>query len=68
MTDHHSTTDNLDVAELLHYLRGYVERYQRQHDRPPAGLMIGRAEWEALGRPEMAAGVRIAPEGTPRVV
>ncbi|SDO19949.1 hypothetical protein SAMN04487957_104216 [Halomonas shengliensis] len=60
MTDHHSTITP-DAAELVHYLRGYVERYQRQHGRPPAGVVLGRAEWEALGRPEMAAGVRIKP-------
>lgn len=54
-------TDHSTAAELVAHLRGYVERYQRQHGRPPAGVVIGRAEWEALGRPEMAAGVRITP-------
>ncbi|MGM0914125.1 MAG: hypothetical protein ACQEXC_09465 [Pseudomonadota bacterium] len=65
MTDHHSTTAAPDAAELVATLRGYVERYQRQHGHPPAGVVIGRAEWEALGRPEMAAGVRIQPTAAP---
>ena len=63
MTDHHSTTAAPDAAELLHYLRGYADRYHRQHGSRLEAVTIPRATWLALGKPETAAGLRIKPEG-----
>ncbi|MCE8040788.1 hypothetical protein HOP60_01300 [Halomonas daqingensis] len=61
MIEHHSTTEAPKPAELLHYLKGYVDRYQRQHGSRPAAVTLPRSTWLALGEPELAAGLRIKP-------
>ncbi|UYG06773.1 hypothetical protein [Halomonas sp. M4R1S46] len=64
MADKHSTNDHAEIrADLLGTLKGYVDRYQRQHGFRPPTVAIGRAEWSLLGCPDMAAGVRILPTG-----
>ncbi|WP_445005493.1 hypothetical protein [Halomonas mongoliensis] len=62
MNDHHSTTTAPDAAELLHYLKGYADRYQRQHGRRLEVVTLPRDTWRALGKPDTAAGLRIKPE------
>lgn len=57
MTDSCSTIAPVDAPELIKTLTGYSKRFQHQHGYRPEAVTLPRA----LGKPEMAAGVRITP-------
>lgn len=61
MSDSHSTTAPAGAAELIKTLTGYAERYQHQYGHRLEAVTLPRATWLALGKPEIAAGVRITP-------
>lgn len=52
-------------AELVEQLEHYVHRHEMVKGYRPRCLTVGRPEWEAMGRPDIVAGVRIEPSPEP---
>jgi len=51
--------------ELFGYLEQHVRSQQHAGVRVKV-VTVGRPEWEQMGRPAMAAGVRVVPSAAPR--
>ena len=56
------------MTQGRHELLGYLERHVQRARRAGVTLRVvevGEADWLAMGRPELAAGVRVRPARVP---